>query len=110
MMRTVLALTLTLALAPLVSAHEGHAHKIMGTVITVQANQLEVKGTDGKMSKLTVTDKTKVIHGTMAMKPADIRTGDRVVITATGGGKEPFVARQIQLGAPAPAAKPARKK
>jgi hypothetical protein len=109
MTRTVLVLILTLATAPLVSAHEGHAHKIMGTVVTVQANQLKVKGTDGKMSKVTVTDKTKVIHGIMAMKPADIKTGDRVVVTATGGGKEPLVAKQIQLGAVA-AAKPATKK
>ncbi len=110
MRRTVLALILTLALAPLVSAHEGHDHRIMGTVVTVQANQLEVKATDGKTSTITVTDKTKVIHGKMAMKAADIKIGDRVVVTATGGGKAPFVAKQIQLGAAAPAAKPTTKK
>ena len=57
-----------------------------------------------------MTGKTKVIHGKMAMKLADIKTGDRVVVRATGGGKESLVAEQIQLGAAAPVAKPATRK
>lgn len=110
MKTAVLALMVALALAPLVSAHEGHDHKILGTVVAVQTNQLDVKGTDGKTSTITFTDKTKVIHGTMVMKAADIKIGDRVVVTATGGGKVPFVAKQIALGAAAPAAKPSTTK
>jgi len=98
------AVLLALVVAPFVSAHEGHDHKIMGTLAAVHDNSVDVKGTDGKLSTITLNDKTKILHGTMAMKIADLKTGDRVVVTATGGGKDPFVAKEIKVGA-APAAK-----
>ena len=47
---------------------------------------------------------------------ADLKAGDRVVVTATGGGKDPFVAKEVRVGAAtaaaktAPAAKPQSKK
>lgn len=50
MTRIASILTLVLALAPAtrVLAHEGHEHKIMGTVSMVHENHLEVKAADGK--------------------------------------------------------------
>jgi hypothetical protein len=93
------AVLLTLVVAPFVSAHEGHDHKIMGTLAAVHDHSVDVKGTDGKLSTITLNDKTKILHGTMAMKIADLKTGDRVVVTATGGGKDPFVAKEIKIGA-----------
>ena len=93
------AVLLALVVAPFVSAHEGHDHKIMGTLAAVHDNSVDVKGTDGKLSTITLNDKTKILHGTMAMKIADLKTGDRVVVTATGGGKDPFVAKEIKVGA-----------
>jgi hypothetical protein len=112
MTNTVLALMFAIALAPFASAHEGHDHKIMGTVSAIHDNSLDVKGTDGKTSTISLTDKTKIIHGTMVMKTTDIKTGDRVVVTATGGGKAPFVAKEVRLGAAAqaPKAAPAKKR
>jgi translation initiation factor IF-1 len=83
-------------------AHEGHAHKVMGTVSVIHENHLEVKATDGKTATVTLTDKTKVVRGKTALKPADIRTGDRVVVTATEtkgkDGKTFLLASQVQLG------------
>jgi hypothetical protein len=105
MKQTVLALMFALAVVPLVSAHEGHDHKIMGTVSAIQANHLEVKGTDGKTSTFTLTDATKVIRGKVAMTTADLKNGDRVVVTAAGAAKGPLVAKEVRLGG-APAAKP----
>ena len=72
---------------PFVSAHEGHDHKIMGTLAAVHDHSVDVKATDGKLSTITLNDKTKILHGTTAMKLADLKTGDRVVVTATGGGR-----------------------
>jgi len=110
MKKTVFALLFAYVLAPLVFAHEGHDHKIMGTVAAVHENTLEVKGTDGKTSTFSLNEKTKIVHGTMAMKAADLKTGDRVVVTAQGGGKAPFVAKEVRIGAAPAAAKPAAKK
>lgn len=99
MKRIVLALLFAYTVAPFLSAHEGHDHKIMGTVSTIHDNRVEVKGTDGKLSTVSLTDKTKILHGTMAMKATDLKAGDRVVVTASGGGKDPFVAKEIRVGA-----------
>ena len=98
MKRIVLAVALICAMAPFVSAHEGHDHKIMGTIAAIHDNSVDVKATDGKMSTVSLNDKTKILRGTTAMKLAELKAGDRVVVTATGGGKDPFVAKQIRLG------------
>jgi hypothetical protein len=99
MKRIALALLLAFTVAPFLSAHEGHDHKIMGTLTAVHDTSVDVKATDGKTSTITLNDKTKILHGTMAMKVADLKTGNRVVVTATGGGKDPFVAKEIKVGA-----------
>ena len=96
-------LALTLMAAPLAFAHEGHARKVMGTVTMVAADHVVVKTTDGKEHNVSVNGTTKIMHGTMAMKVADLKEGTRVVITATGD-KEPYAAKTITVGA---AAKPA---
>ena len=108
LMHAVLALTFALAVAPLVSAHEGHDHKIMGTVAAVHDNSIDVKGTDGKLSAIALNEKTKILQGATAAKVADIKTGSRVVVTATGTGKDTYVAKEVRLAASAathPAAK-----
>lgn len=103
-------LMLTLAVAAPGYAHDGHDHKIMGMVTTIQNGQLQVKATTGQMSTLVLNDKTKVVMGKMAHKVADIKVGDRVVVTATDmkdkSGKTTLVAKQIALAAaPVTAAK-----
>jgi translation initiation factor IF-1 len=103
----------SIVIAGLVSApvwaHEGHAHKVMGTVSAIHENHLEVKATDGKTATMTITEKTKVVRGKTAIKLADIRTGDRVVVTATEtkgkDGKTSLVVNQIQLGTASTSAK-----
>jgi hypothetical protein len=101
---------LVAALLPWVglSAHEGHAHKIMGTVSAVRENRLEVKGTDGKISTVTLADKTAILRGSTALKPGDLHAGDRVVVTATqvkgSDGKTTIIASRIQVGTAKPPA------
>ena len=118
MKRAVIALTFAAALASTPArAHEGHAHKVMGTVCAVQPARLDVKTTDGKPATLELTDKTKVVRGSAALEASDIRPGHRVVVTATEtkgkDGKTSMVASRVHVGvagepcAPAPAPGPA---
>lgn len=92
-------------------AHEGHVHKVMGTVLVIHENHLEVNATDGTTATLTLTEKTKVVRGKTALKASDIQAGERVVVTATetkgkDGKSLVLIANKIQLGtAPAPSAK-----
>jgi hypothetical protein len=96
------ALVAALAIPPYVQAHEGHAHKVMGTVTTLHENHLEVKATDGKSSTITLNEKTKILRGKANAKLDDIKPGERVVVTATEtkgkDGKATLVATEVRLG------------
>ena len=84
-------------------AHEGHVHKVMGTVCAAEPARLEVKTTDGKSATLVMNDKTKVVQGSAAFEASDIRPGHRVVVTATEtkdkDGKTSMIASRVQVGA-----------
>lgn len=84
-----------------VRAHEGHVHKVMGTVAARHENHLEVKATDGKTSTITLNGKTKVLRGTVKVKIDDIKDGERIVVSATEtkgkDGKTTLVATQVTL-------------
>ncbi len=85
--------------APVIAwAHEGHAHKLMGTVTMAAADHLMIKMADGKDETITVNAKTKVVRGKVAVKAVDIKPGTRVVVTMASE-KAPLVATEIQLGA-----------
>lgn len=86
-------------------AHEGHEHKVMGTVTQVHAdtvNHVEVKTTDGKTVVITVDDQTKFLKGKAAATLKDVRVGSRVVATVTEEGKT-TKASEIVVGEGAPA-------
>jgi translation initiation factor IF-1 len=96
------AFVAALAIPRYVLAHEGHAHKVMGTVSTLHENHLEVKATDGKTSTITLNEKTKVLRGKTKVKLDDISPGERVVVTATQtkdkDGKVTMIATEVRLG------------
>ncbi|MBM3779677.1 MAG: hypothetical protein FJW23_15800 [Acidimicrobiia bacterium] len=103
---TLLALTALAALLGLSSApaaHEGHEHKVMGTVSALEAHQLGVKATDGATSTITLNAKTTILRGKTKVAEADIRTGERVVVTYTESkgkdGKTARTATEVRLGA-----------
>lgn len=98
MRHTLLTLLFTLVVAPLGFAHEGHDHKIMGTVTMIHDNHLEVKAADGTTSSITLNDKTKVLRGKTVLKLADIKGGDRVVVTASSDEKGSLIAKEVRLG------------
>jgi hypothetical protein len=97
------ALVAALAIPAYARAHEGHAHKVMGTVAMRHENHLEIKATDGKTSAVTLNEKTRILRGKTRVKVDDIKPGERVVVTAmeTKGkdGKATMVATEVRLGA-----------
>jgi len=101
MNRRTFATTLGLLLAPVASvlAHEGHDHKILGTVTEIAADKLVVKATkDGALSTVAIVAATKITRGTKKAAATEITVGDRVVVNV-GAGKEPLTAKAIQIGA-----------
>ena len=96
------ALLAALAIPGYAIAHEGHVHKVMGTVTALHENHLEVKATDGKTSTITLNEKTRILRGKAKVKVEDVKPGERVAVTATEtksqDGKAILVATEIRLG------------
>ena len=99
------ALALALAIPVAVRAHEGHTHKVMGTVSSLKGDHLEVKTTDGKTVMVMLDKKTTITRGTAKLDSTALKAGERVSIDAVEE-KEMMMAQTIKLGtAPAAAAK-----
>jgi len=84
-MKRLFATVLVLAVLALGSgaqllAHEGHEHKVMGTVTMAAADHVMLKDKDGKDVTVKVTKDTKV-KAKPAVKVQDIKVGSRIVIT-----------------------------
>lgn len=104
--RLMVAVLATVAVFSLrVLAHEGHDHKVLGTVTMAAADHVMLKDKDNKDVTVHLTRETKVLKDKKPMKIEDIKTGLRVVITATTvkeNGAEKMVAKQVELGAAQP--------
>lgn len=104
--RLMLAVFATVAVLPLqVLAHEGHDHKVLGTVTMAAADHVMLKDKDNKDVTVYLTRETKVVKEKKPMSIEDIKTNMRVVITARTvkeNGAQKMVARQIELGAVQP--------
>jgi hypothetical protein len=81
-----------------VGAHEGHDHKVLGTVTEITATHVTVRAVkDGAVSVIAFAPATKVTRGRVKLTPADITVGDRVVVNI-GSGKAPLTAKAVELG------------
>jgi hypothetical protein len=100
------ALVTALALPAAAWAHTGHAHKVMGTVSSVQGTNLMVKTTDGKTVTVMVNAKTKITQGKTAVAASALKVGDRIVAEGTEDKQKMVTATVLQIGtAPAGAVK-----
>jgi hypothetical protein len=79
-------------------AHEGHEHKVMGTITMAAADHVMLKDKDGKDVMVTVTKDTK-IRAKPAVKVEEIKAGTRVVITAVEQKDKSMTATNIEVGA-----------
>src|SRR5687768_501840 len=94
-------LVAALAIPVAARAHEGHAHKVMGTLVARQDNRLQLKTTDGKVVTVVVTDKTTFARGKQKVDAAALKVGERVVIEVAG--EKDMTAKVVTMAAPAPA-------
>ena len=78
MLGAVLAAVLLVPIAA--RAHEGHAHKVMGTVTARTATQFEMKTPEGKVVTVTLNPKTTFARGKQKVDGADVKVGERVVV------------------------------
>jgi hypothetical protein len=96
---TVLALAvLALGSGARLLAHEGHEHKVMGTVTMAATDHVMVKDKDGKNVTVKVTKDTKV-KAKPAVKVEEIKVGTRVVVTADEQKDKSLTAKTIEVGA-----------
>ena len=98
---------LTLGIGTRLIAHEGHDHKVMGTVTMAAADRVVLKDTTGKDVTIQVTKDTK-IKAKQAMKVEEIKPGTRVVVTALMDKDKSMKAKLIEVGVAPAAAKGAK--
>lgn len=85
-------------------AHEGHAHKVMGTVSSVEGNHITVKTTDGKTVMVMLDAKTAITRGKTKLDAAAVKVGERIVAEGTEERKM-IIAKTVKLAEAAAAAK-----
>ena len=91
----VLLAALGLATAGL--AHEGHMHKALGTIVSVQGEKVEIKTTDGKPLTLVLDNKTAITRGKDKLEITALKAGDRVSVEYMEA-KKILTAHSIKLG------------
>ena len=105
MRRIAAAFIIATVVAPgVLLAHEGHAHKMMGTLTAIHADMkhVEIKTTAGKAESFYVSDATKFLQGSKSLTLSDLKEGQRVVVTATMES-EKMIASEVRVGAAAKA-------
>jgi len=80
-------------------AHEGHAHKVMGTVTLRTGNQVELKTPDGKSVTVVLTDKTTFARGKQKVDGTLVKAGERIVVDVVG--EKDMTAKAVALAAAA---------
>ena len=98
-------LTLALVVPTVARAHDGHVHKVLGTVSSTDGKNLMVKTTDGKTVMVMMDAKTKITQGKTKVDAKSLKVGDRIVAEGVEE-KEMIMATSVQVGtAPAATAK-----
>ena len=102
------AVGLALLVPGVARAHEGHVHKVLGVITSIQGPHVDVKKTDGKTVTVMLDEKTTITRGKEKVEASALKVGDRVSVDAMQE-KNMMMAHSIKLGT-APAKSPAAKK
>jgi uncharacterized protein YaaW (UPF0174 family) len=86
------------ALAGRVLAHEGHEHKVLGKVVTIDEKSITVEGLDAKKVTGMLNAETKYMRDKTALTRADVKVGERVVVLIVEEHEMQMV-KQVLLGA-----------
>jgi len=99
----VLSLAALLGGAPgLLAAHEGHVHKVMGTVVAIEASRIEVDTQDAKKQSYALTKETVYRRGKASAAASDVKVGARVVLSVVEEHGTKNVSEVLMAEAPAP--------
>jgi hypothetical protein len=101
---TAVVAALALSAPALVFAHEGHTHKVLGTVVSSDDPHFDIKTADGKTVTIMIDADTKVTRGTEKLDTSALKDGVRVSIDAMQD-KDMLMAKTIKIGAATPAKK-----
>jgi hypothetical protein len=88
----VVVLTLPVALR----AHQGHLHKALGTITSVQGELMDVRTTDGKQLTVKLDSKTTITRGKKKLDTAALKVGERISVDYMEE-KKIMMARAIKL-------------
>ncbi len=80
MRKAIVFLALCLFVSTVAFAHEGHKHKLLGTVKSFKENKLELTLKDGETKLVTLNDKTEISKGEHKADKAAIVEGARVSV------------------------------
>jgi hypothetical protein len=100
----IIAIAVAVTWPALAAAHEGHTHKALGTITSVQGNTVEIKTTAGKPLTVVLVSKTTVTRGRDKLDAAALKAGERVSVEYVEVAKV-MTAHSLKLGATPPAAK-----
>jgi hypothetical protein len=78
-------------------AHEGHTHKALGTITSVQGEHVGIKTNDGKTITLMLDKKTVVTRGKDKVDASALQVGERVSVEYMES-KKMLMAQAIKLG------------
>ncbi len=79
-------------------AHEGHEHKVMGTVAAVDAAHVEVRGADGRVQSIQFAPSTRFVRGGEPADALAVKPASKIVVKFTEA-KETKTATQVELPA-----------
>jgi hypothetical protein len=82
MTRRLFVALLALAATAGISAHE--KFKVVGTIVKVQATQLDVKAVDGATYEIDMNETTQVMRELKKVPQSELRPGQRVTVDALG--------------------------
>lgn len=92
-----LVMTAALVIPATGRAHEGHLHKALGTIASVQGEHVEIKTNDGKAITVMLDKKTTVTRGKEKLDATALKVGERVSVEYIES-KKMLMAHAIKLG------------
>jgi len=99
-----MVVAMALAAPAAVRAHEGHTHKALGTITSVEGVHVGIKTNDGKTMTLMLDTKTAVTRGKEKLDATALKVGERLSVEYMESNKM-LMAQAIKLGTTATAKK-----
>ena len=93
-----------LAIPGLALAHEGHLHKVLGTVTDVDYPHVEITTAEKKSVTIMLDASTVITKGKAKVKDTDIKVGDRISADYMEKGGM-FMVHALKIGVAAAPAK-----